>query len=160
MITVITPVPVIAYVMRYPRSAVDRYTDNGVVGRPPAGAQKAPMALSNFTIPDTSPIFTYRKPVICLSCVALCISPRPQSPTVRPPACVGSDKPITSILADGFGLQNGWQTWYTVSGFNKNPGDSSHGDSFHLTSLDGAEVSLEFYGAYLYIVSEIGRSEN
>jgi hypothetical protein len=71
---------------------------------------------------------------------------------------VGSDKPITSILADGFGLQSGWQTWYTVSGFNKNPGDSSHGDSFHLTSLDGAEVSLEFYGAHLCIFCGIDHS--
>ncbi|KAJ7911620.1 hypothetical protein B0H13DRAFT_2008975 [Mycena leptocephala] len=73
------------------------------------------MALWNFTIPDTSPIFTYQP------------------------------------YADGFGLQSGWQTWYTVSGFNKNPGDSSHGDSFHLTSLDGAEVSLEFYGSAIYL---------
>ncbi|KAJ6551179.1 hypothetical protein B0H19DRAFT_163324 [Mycena capillaripes] len=61
--------------------------------------------------------------------------------------------PILSYhpYADGFGLQNGWQTWYTVSGFNKNPGDSSHGDSYHLTSLPGAQVSLEFFGSAIYL---------
>ncbi|KAJ6582160.1 hypothetical protein B0H19DRAFT_1061606 [Mycena capillaripes] len=58
---------------------------------------------------------------------------------------------IIAVSADGFGLQNGWQTWYTVSGFNKRPGDSPEGDSFHLTSLNGAEVSVEFYGNALYL---------
>ncbi|KAJ7040975.1 hypothetical protein C8F04DRAFT_1081231 [Mycena alexandri] len=71
--------------------------------------------LWNFSIPGTSPIFSY------------------------------------SPYADGFGLQNGWQAWYTVSGFNTQPGESSVGDSFHLTSLDGAEVSLQFYGSAVYL---------
>ncbi|KAJ7312929.1 hypothetical protein DFH08DRAFT_896216 [Mycena albidolilacea] len=53
--------------------------------------------------------------------------------------------------ADGFGLQNGWQTWYTVSGFNAQAGESSKGDSFHLTSLPGAELSLQFYGSAVYL---------
>ncbi|KAJ6498542.1 hypothetical protein C8R47DRAFT_1068816 [Mycena vitilis] len=39
-------------------------------------------------------------------------------------------------------LAIGWQTWYAVSGFNKNPGDSSQGDSYHLTSLTGTDVYL------------------
>jgi len=53
--------------------------------------------------------------------------------------------------ADGFGLQNGWQTWYTVSGFNTQAGESSKGDSYHITSLPGAEVSLQFYGSAVYL---------
>ncbi|KAJ7267222.1 hypothetical protein C8J57DRAFT_1469510, partial [Mycena rebaudengoi] len=53
--------------------------------------------------------------------------------------------------ADGFGLQNGWQTFYTGSGFNSKPGQGSQGDSFHLTSLDGAQVALKFYGSAIYL---------
>ncbi|KAJ7845563.1 hypothetical protein B0H13DRAFT_1463286, partial [Mycena leptocephala] len=85
------------------------------------------MAQWNFTILDTSPILSYCEPTIILH--------------------------LSTHLTttDGFGLQNGWQTWYTVSGFNKHPGDSSQGDSFHLTSLNGAEVSLQFYGSALYL---------
>ncbi|KAJ7109800.1 hypothetical protein C8R44DRAFT_800587 [Mycena epipterygia] len=56
--------------------------------------------------------------------------------------------------ADGSysGLTNGWVPWYTGSGFISTNGEGSAGDSFHLTSLDGASVNLEFHGtaAYLY----------
>ncbi|KAJ7779190.1 hypothetical protein B0H16DRAFT_808419 [Mycena metata] len=65
-----------------------------------------------------------------------------------------------SPYADGFGLQNGWQTWYTISGFNTQPGEGSAGDSFHLTSLDGAEVSLQFYGSALYLYGIANASYN
>ncbi|KAJ7770290.1 hypothetical protein DFH07DRAFT_768798 [Mycena maculata] len=47
--------------------------------------------------------------------------------------------------ADGFGLNNGWQAWYTTSGFNTSPGESGQGDSYHVTSLVGAQVTLRFY---------------
>lgn len=53
---------------------------------------------------------------------------------------------FTFFSGDGNGLGLGWQTWYTGSGFNKNEGASPVGDSFHLTSLPGASVSLSFYG--------------
>ncbi|KAJ7843099.1 hypothetical protein B0H14DRAFT_2779435 [Mycena olivaceomarginata] len=42
---------------------------------------------------------------------------------------------------DGFGLQNGWQTRYTVSGFNAQAGESSKGDF----------LSLQFYGSAVYL---------
>ncbi|KAJ7176804.1 hypothetical protein C8R46DRAFT_1346756 [Mycena filopes] len=71
--------------------------------------------LWNFSITDTSPIFSYRP------------------------------------YADGFGLHNGWQTWYTIAGFNTQPGESAGGDSYHLTSLDGAQVSLQFYGSAVHL---------
>ncbi|KAJ7220698.1 hypothetical protein GGX14DRAFT_515053, partial [Mycena pura] len=53
--------------------------------------------------------------------------------------------------SDGFGLQNGWQTWYTTSGFNTQPGESPEGNSYHLTSLSGAEVTFQFYGSAVYL---------
>ncbi|KAF7369212.1 hypothetical protein MVEN_00248800 [Mycena venus] len=80
------------------------------------------MALWNFTIPDTSPIFSYHP------------------------------------YADGFGLNTGWQTYYTVSGFNTQPGESSEGDSYHVTSLVGAEVSLQFYGSAVYLYGTVNAS--
>ncbi|KAF8201353.1 hypothetical protein K438DRAFT_1965849 [Mycena galopus ATCC 62051] len=68
--------------------------------------------------------------------------------------------PILSYhpYADGFGLTKGWQTYYTVSGFNTQPGESSQGDSYHLTSLPGAEVSLEFYGTGVYLYGSANAS--
>ncbi|KAJ7489165.1 hypothetical protein FB451DRAFT_1125416 [Mycena latifolia] len=61
--------------------------------------------------------------------------------------------PILSYhpYADGFGLQNGWQTWYTTSGFNTQLGESGQGDSYHLTRLADAQVTLQFYGSAIYL---------
>ncbi|KAJ6520245.1 hypothetical protein C8R45DRAFT_954435 [Mycena sanguinolenta] len=55
--------------------------------------------------------------------------------------------------ADGSnsGLDKGWEPWYTVSGFISTNGDSGKGDSYHLTSLAGASVSLDFYGTAVYL---------
>ncbi|KAF7333730.1 hypothetical protein MVEN_02329400 [Mycena venus] len=50
-----------------------------------------------------------------------------------------------SPFADG-GLANGWQPWYTKSGFLKEPGEGGDGDGYHITSLPGASFSLEFHG--------------
>ncbi|KAF5385301.1 hypothetical protein D9615_001171 [Tricholomella constricta] len=47
---------------------------------------------------------------------------------------------------DGSGLSNGWQTWYTGSQFNSAPGQASRGDSYHITSLRNASVTLQFFG--------------
>ncbi|KAJ6618194.1 hypothetical protein B0H10DRAFT_1268239 [Mycena sp. CBHHK59/15] len=58
-------------------------------------------SLWNFTIEDTSPIFSY-----------------------------------VHTTADGFGLQNG---------------EGSQGESFHLTSLEGAQVTFRFYGSAIYL---------
>ena len=58
-----------------------------------------------------------------------------------------SDHGLLFVLkADGDGLTKGWQTWYTGSGYNTQAGESTSGDSFHETSLNGAQVSLVFYG--------------
>ncbi|KAH8119973.1 hypothetical protein DFH11DRAFT_1557636 [Phellopilus nigrolimitatus] len=67
----------------------------------------------NFSIDDTSPMFSY-----------------------VPYADTGI----------GNGLLEGWQTWYSGSNYLKTLGESPIGDSFHLTSLSGASVSLSFYG--------------
>ncbi|KAJ7772180.1 hypothetical protein B0H16DRAFT_1512575 [Mycena metata] len=50
-----------------------------------------------------------------------------------------------SPFADG-SFANGWQPWYTNSGFLKTPGEGGNGDSFHITSLPGAAFSLQFHG--------------
>ncbi|KAJ7116794.1 hypothetical protein C8R43DRAFT_1038081 [Mycena crocata] len=55
--------------------------------------------------------------------------------------------------ADGSnsGLTKGWEPWYTESGFISQNGQGGAGDSYHLTSLDGASVNLEFYGTAVYM---------
>ncbi|KAJ7687414.1 hypothetical protein B0H17DRAFT_687834 [Mycena rosella] len=55
--------------------------------------------------------------------------------------------------ADGSnsGLDKGWEPWYTDSGFITQNGEGGQGDSYHLTSLDGAAVTFEFYGTAVYL---------
>ncbi|KAJ7755055.1 hypothetical protein DFH07DRAFT_822744 [Mycena maculata] len=55
--------------------------------------------------------------------------------------------------ADGSnsGLTKGWEPWYTQSGFISQNGEGGAGDSYHLTSLAGASVSLDFYGTAVYL---------
>ncbi|KAF8845975.1 hypothetical protein BDN67DRAFT_7312 [Paxillus ammoniavirescens] len=49
---------------------------------------------------------------------------------------------------DGVGLENGWEIWYSGSGFNSTtPASLSSGYTSHITSLPGASVSLDFYGS-------------
>ena len=85
----------------------------------------------NNTIDDTSPLFSYSP--YCQLFLIVCLF-----------SC------LTNVLslppADGTGLQNGWQSWYTVSGFNSRAGDVPAGDSSRITSLPGASVSLNFFG--------------
>jgi hypothetical protein len=108
------------------------------------------MALWNFTIPDTSPMLSYRK--FRKNFEHFCAAAHPFLPSIyfrplRYELSVFVDRKRHNLAsADGFGLQNGWQTWYTVSGFNAQAGEGSKGDSYHLTSLPGAELSLQFYG--------------
>ncbi|KAJ6601426.1 hypothetical protein DFH09DRAFT_1127808 [Mycena vulgaris] len=54
--------------------------------------------------------------------------------------------------ADGSnsGLTRGWEPWYAASGFISKNGQGGEGDSYHLTSLDGASVKLDFYGTAIY----------
>ncbi|KAJ7750232.1 hypothetical protein B0H16DRAFT_1549914 [Mycena metata] len=51
--------------------------------------------------------------------------------------------------ADGSnsGLTKGWTPWYTQSGFITTNGEGGAGDSYHITSLPGASVTLNFYGS-------------
>ncbi|TFY75879.1 hypothetical protein EWM64_g8132 [Hericium alpestre] len=58
--------------------------------------------------------------------------------------------------AFGNGLTSGWQTWYTGSGFLKNGGEASSGDSLHLTNLTNASVTLQFYGSGIYLYGRAG----
>lgn len=48
-------------------------------------------------------------------------------------------------FADG-GLNNGWQPWYTKSGFLSTIGEGGDGDSYHISAHANASFSLEFYG--------------
>ncbi|KAJ6523594.1 hypothetical protein B0H19DRAFT_1085667 [Mycena capillaripes] len=58
-----------------------------------------------------------------------------------------------TIEADGSnsGLSKGWEPWYTISGFISQNGEGGTGDSYHLTSLDGASVNLKFYGTAVHL---------
>ncbi|KAG2149478.1 hypothetical protein BD769DRAFT_1659034 [Suillus cothurnatus] len=47
---------------------------------------------------------------------------------------------------DGFGTGNGWQVWYSETGYNTVAGNPGVGISAHITSLPGANVTLSFYG--------------
>ncbi|OAX42100.1 hypothetical protein K503DRAFT_767082 [Rhizopogon vinicolor AM-OR11-026] len=47
---------------------------------------------------------------------------------------------------DGFGLTNGWQIWYSETGYNTAPANPGYGISAHITSLPGANFTLSFYG--------------
>ncbi|KAJ6489915.1 hypothetical protein C8R45DRAFT_1138813 [Mycena sanguinolenta] len=55
--------------------------------------------------------------------------------------------------ADGSncGLTNGWIPWYQKSGFLAKNGDPGVGESYHITSRNGASVSLKFYGSDIYL---------
>lgn len=47
---------------------------------------------------------------------------------------------------DGFGTGNGWQIWYSETGYNTVFANPGVGISAHITSLPGANVTLSFYG--------------
>ncbi|KAJ7621354.1 hypothetical protein FB45DRAFT_1006664 [Roridomyces roridus] len=66
---------------------------------------------------------------------------------------VNDTSPILSYhpYADGSSAQNGWQLFYTSSGFNTQTGESGQGDSFHVTSLSGGQVTLGFHGNAVYL---------
>ncbi|KAG2155694.1 hypothetical protein DEU56DRAFT_319654 [Suillus clintonianus] len=48
--------------------------------------------------------------------------------------------------SDGFGLTNGWQIWYSETGYNTVFANPGVGISAHITSLPGANVTFSFYG--------------
>ncbi|KAL4252453.1 hypothetical protein ABKN59_002704 [Abortiporus biennis] len=52
---------------------------------------------------------------------------------------------------DGVFVNNGWEAWFSQSGFNTAGGQESIGDSRHLTSFAGASVSLQFHGTAVYV---------
>ncbi|TDL28167.1 hypothetical protein BD410DRAFT_348751 [Rickenella mellea] len=62
--------------------------------------------------------------------------------------------------SDGVGSNNGWQTWYSDSGFNSQPGEEGSGESFHLTSFNGANVSLNFFGSGITLFGRSNCSYN
>jgi len=47
---------------------------------------------------------------------------------------------------DGFDPANGWTIWTSVAGFVQQGGQSTEGDIFHITALQGASFTLGFYG--------------
>ncbi|KAH7915724.1 hypothetical protein BJ138DRAFT_917311 [Hygrophoropsis aurantiaca] len=53
---------------------------------------------------------------------------------------------------DGFGLTNGWQIWYSESGFNTEYAYPGNGYSAHITSLPGANMTLQFYGTGIELI--------
>lgn len=53
-------------------------------------------------------------------------------------------------FADTLGVPNllgGWNPYFTGSSFAAAPGETGNGTSLHLTSHDGAAISLTFFGA-------------
>ncbi|KAF9469691.1 hypothetical protein BDZ94DRAFT_1243030 [Collybia nuda] len=50
---------------------------------------------------------------------------------------------------DGSALTTAWRTWYQESLYNTVPDEVGHGASFHLTSLQGANVTFQFFGSGL-----------
>lgn len=108
-----------------------------------------PMSLWNFTIPDTSPILSYCQcPVLVASICSLaylCVkSTVPYGERLCEVTLASSYN--SGYIADGSDYHNGWQAWYTTSGFNTKPGDSPQGTSYHVTALTGAQITLQFYG--------------
>ncbi|KAJ7492217.1 hypothetical protein FB451DRAFT_1165359 [Mycena latifolia] len=57
---------------------------------------------------------------------------------------------LTYTDGSNSGLTKGWEPWYTDSGFISENGQGGTGDSYHITSLAGASVNLEFYGTAVY----------
>ncbi|EIM84657.1 uncharacterized protein STEHIDRAFT_112247 [Stereum hirsutum FP-91666 SS1] len=57
--------------------------------------------------------------------------------------------------SDGFNISDGWKTWYTGSGYidsqSHRLGDTPQGHSYHQTRLNGASVTLRFYGSGIYL---------
>lgn len=94
------------------------------------------MALWNFTIDDSSPYLTYGPYCECHS--SLSLSP-----------CQWPSYLRSSCLADGFSPEVGWQTWYSGSGYDAATDSRGVGDSYHVTSLGGAYMSLQFYGGII-----------
>jgi hypothetical protein len=43
-------------------------------------------------------------------------------------------------------LRAGWNPYFDDTGFAKSPGGKGSGPSFHITSLDGAQLSLLWHG--------------
>ncbi|KAJ7472448.1 hypothetical protein B0H11DRAFT_2039051 [Mycena galericulata] len=68
--------------------------------------------------------------------------------------------PILSYqpYADGSDYRKGWQAYYTTSGFNTQVGESPTGDSYHITFLAGANVTLQFYGTAVYLYGSANAS--
>ncbi|KAJ7024352.1 hypothetical protein C8F04DRAFT_1401156 [Mycena alexandri] len=55
--------------------------------------------------------------------------------------------------ADGSnsGLTKGWTLWYTQTGYLVQNAAPGNGDSYHITSLAGASVTLTFHGTAVYL---------
>ncbi|KAF7337600.1 hypothetical protein MSAN_02233300 [Mycena sanguinolenta] len=87
-------------------------------------------------------------------CLFSCHSPSPMSLSLWN-FTIDDTSPFLTYTpyADGSnsGLDKGWEPWYTVSGFISSNGEGGSGDSYHLTSLAGASVNLEFYGTAVYL---------
>jgi hypothetical protein len=58
---------------------------------------------------------------------------------------------VYSPFRDSFStpeLLHGWNPFYSISGFATTIGMFGNGTSFHITSLDGATLSLQWHGMY------------
>lgn len=45
-------------------------------------------------------------------------------------------------------LTAGWIPYYDISGFSSSPGQIGYGTSFHITSMDGASIFMQWHGAF------------
>lgn len=66
------------------------------------------------------------------------------------PYCKSSLSIFRVVLTDRYAadgnFSGGWQTWFSVSGFNTAGGEEAVGDSRHITAFPSASVSLQFHG--------------
>jgi hypothetical protein len=47
-------------------------------------------------------------------------------------------------------LTAGWNPYYDISGFASSPGQIGIGTSYHITSMDGASISMKWHGTSLF----------
>ena len=69
--------------------------------------------------------------------------------------CLVVDTRLTTggSLGDGFDPANGWTIWTSGAGFIQEGAQSTEGDIFHITALQGASFTLGFYGECLNVLN-------
>ena len=67
---------------------------------------------------------------------------------VYTPLITSSVEPVTDLGA-------GWIPYFNISGFNTFPGEEGNGESLHITSDDGATLTIGFTGEPYFVSSRV-----